>query len=65
VLNNPVNGPAWLANKLHPYGVALEPGEIILGGSFTAPVPARAGDSFHIDYGPLGSISCRFASNGD
>ena len=60
VLNNPVNGPAWLANKLHPYGVTLEPGEIILGGSFTAPVPARAGDTFHIDYGPLGSIGCRF-----
>ncbi len=59
VLNNPVNGPAWLANKLHPYGVSLEPGEIILGGSFTAPVPARVGDTFHIDYGPLGSIGFR------
>jgi 2-oxo-hept-3-ene-1,7-dioate hydratase len=64
VLNNPANGPAWLANKLHPYGVALEPGEIILGGSFTAPVPARSGDTFHIDYGPLGSISCRFVGSG-
>lgn len=61
VLNHPANGPAWLANKLAPYGETLEPGEIILGGSFTAPVPARAGDSFHIDYGPLGSISVRFA----
>lgn len=64
VLNNPVNGPAWLANKLYPYGVTLEPGEIILGGSFTAPVPARPGDTFHIDYGPLGSIACRFACAG-
>jgi 2-oxo-hept-3-ene-1,7-dioate hydratase len=64
VLNNPVNGPAWLANKLYPYGVALEPGEIILGGSFTAPVPARTGDTFHVDYGPLGSISCRFTGAG-
>jgi 2-oxo-hept-3-ene-1,7-dioate hydratase len=62
VLNNPVNGPAWLANKLYPYGVSLESGEIILGGSFTAPVPARPGDTFHIDYGPLGSITCRFTS---
>jgi 2-oxo-hept-3-ene-1,7-dioate hydratase len=41
--------------------VTLEAGEIFLGGSFTAPVPARAGDSFHVDYGPLGSISVRFA----
>jgi 2-oxo-hept-3-ene-1,7-dioate hydratase len=65
VLNNPGNGPAWLANKLHAYDVSLEAGEIILGGSFTAPVPARAGDTFHIDYGPLGSISCRFVGAGD
>ncbi len=60
VLNHPANGPAWLANKLHPYGEVLEPGEIVLGGSFIAPVDARAGDVFHIDYGPCGSISFRF-----
>lgn len=60
VLNHPANGPAWLANKLHPHNVALEPGEIVLGGSFTAPTAARAGDTFHADYGPLGSISVRF-----
>ncbi len=61
VLNHPANGVAWLANKLHPHGVTLEPGQVILGGSFTAPVPAKAGDTFHVDYGPLGSISVRFA----
>lgn len=61
VLNHPANGVAWLANKLHPYGVALQPGQVILGGSFTAPVPARLGDTFHADYGPLGSIAMRFA----
>jgi len=60
VLNNPLNGPAWLANKLHPYGVALEPGQVILGGSFTTPIPARAGDTFHVDYGSLGAVSMRF-----
>ena len=60
VLNHPANGPAWLANKLAAYDEALEPGEIILGGSFTAPVFASAGDTFHIDFGPLGSIAVRF-----
>lgn len=60
VLNHPANGPAWLAKKLAPHGERLEPGEIILGGSFTAPVFAKAGDSFHIDYGSLGAISVRF-----
>ena len=60
VLNHPANGVAWLANKLAPYDVQLEPGQIILGGSFTRPVPASRGDTFHVDYGNMGSISCRF-----
>lgn len=61
VLNHPANGPAWLANKMAPHGEHLEPGQIVLGGSFTAPIFAREGDSFHVDYGPLGAISVRFA----
>ena len=60
VLNHPANGVAWLANRLAPYGESLEPGQIVLGGSFTAPVFARPGDSFHVDYGQLGAISVRF-----
>lgn len=60
VLNHPANGVAWLANKIAPYGEGLEPGEIVLGGSFTRPVACAAGDTFHADYGPLGSISVRF-----
>ena len=60
VLNHPANGVAWLANKLHPHGITLQPGQIILGGSFTRPVSAQAGDTFHIDYDQLGSISFRF-----
>jgi len=60
VLNHPANGPAWLANKLAPHGETLKAGQIILGGSFTAPVFARPGDSFHVDYGTMGSISVRF-----
>ena len=61
VLGNPALGVAWLANKLAPYGESLEAGEIILGGSFTAPVIGKAGDSFHVDYGQMGSISFRVA----
>jgi 2-oxo-hept-3-ene-1,7-dioate hydratase len=60
VLNHPAHGVAWLANKLSAYGVGLETGEVILGGSFTRPVYAKAGDTFHVDYGAYGSISCRF-----
>ncbi|HEI8866710.1 2-oxo-hept-4-ene-1,7-dioate hydratase [Serratia sp. AKBS12] len=60
VLNHPANGVAWLANKLFPHDVELEAGQIILGGSFTRPVAARRGDTFHVDYGQMGCISCRF-----
>jgi 2-oxo-hept-3-ene-1,7-dioate hydratase len=60
VLNHPGNGVAWLANKLALHDERLEAGEIVLGGSFTRPVPCAAGDTFHADYGPLGSISVRF-----
>lgn len=60
VLSHPANGVAWLANKLAPHGAALETGEVVLAGSFTRPVTANAGDVFHADYGPLGSIAVRF-----
>ena len=60
VLNHPANGVAWLANKLAAHDEGLAAGEIVLGGSFTRPVPCAAGDVFHADYGPLGCIAVRF-----
>ena len=60
VLNHPAAGVAWLANKIAPYGEGLAEGDIVLAGLFTRPTPAVAGDAFHIDYGPLGSIAFRF-----
>lgn len=60
VLGHPATGVAWLANKLARHGIGLEPGQIILGGSFTAPVPIAKGDVFCADYGPLGKIVARF-----
>lgn len=60
VLNHPANGVVWLANKLGPRGITLEPGQVILSGSFTRPVWAHVGDTFAVDYGALGSVNCRF-----
>lgn len=60
VLNHPANGVAWLADKLSAHGVSLEPGQVVLAGSFTAPVPARPGDTFQVDYGPLGQVAMHF-----
>ena len=61
VLGHPALGVAWLANKLAPWKERLEPGEIILSGSFTAPLFASPGDRFQVEYGALGSISVRFS----
>lgn len=60
VLNHPANGVAWLARRYAAIGRRLEAGQMVLAGSFTRPVDCRAGDVFHVDYGPLGAISCRF-----
>src|SRR6478735_1890507 len=60
VLNHPATGVAWLANKLHQHGARLEAGEIILAGSFTRPVWVSRDDTVLCDYGPMGTISCRF-----
>ena len=60
VLNHPATGVAWLANKIAPYDERLEAGDVVLAGSFTRPTPAQPGDSFHVDYGPLGSVAFRF-----
>lgn len=60
VLNHPANGVAWLARRYARHGVALEPGQVILGGSFTRPVDCRAGDTFHVDYGELGGVAFGF-----
>ncbi|GGN99536.1 2-oxo-hept-4-ene-1,7-dioate hydratase [Nocardia rhizosphaerihabitans] len=60
VLNHPATGVAWLANKLAQHGGYLEAGEIVLAGSFTRPMWVEQGDTVLADYGPMGTISCRF-----
>ena len=60
VLNHPANGVAWLANRLAPHDEQLNPGDVVLAGSFTRPTPAVRGDNIHADRGPLGSIAFRF-----
>ena len=51
---------AWVARRLAPYGLAIEPGQIVLAGSFTRASPTRPGDNFIADYGPLGTVTCSF-----
>jgi 2-oxo-hept-3-ene-1,7-dioate hydratase len=60
VLGHPALGVAWLANKLGQHGVTLEPGHLVLAGSFTRVVFARKGDTLHADFGQLGGLAIQF-----
>jgi 2-oxo-hept-3-ene-1,7-dioate hydratase len=51
----------WLTRRLADLGASLQPGELILAGSFTRPLWVERGDEFVADYGGLGSLEFRFA----
>jgi len=60
VLGNPATAVAWLANKVHRFGVSLEAGHVILPGSCTRAVDVRPGDVVRADFDVLGPVSVRF-----
>lgn len=60
VMGHPAMGIVWLANRLARHDIMLEPGHILLAGSFTRPVNIAAGDVIHADFGPLGAIGVSF-----
>ena len=57
VMGNPINAVAWLANKLHEYGVTPEPGHVILSGSFIKAIPFKPGDSVVALFDHLGEVT--------
>ncbi len=48
-LDHPARAVAWLANKLSEFGIALEPGDIVMSGSWIAVQPAQKGDVFVLE----------------
>lgn len=60
VLGHPAKGICWIAKRFAPHGISLEPGQVLLSGSFTAPIKVKAGDIIKADYGDLGVISVNF-----
>ncbi len=60
VQDHPAKGICWVCKRFAPHGVALEPGQFILSGSFTRPVVVNPGDVFACDYGALGTINVTF-----
>jgi 2-keto-4-pentenoate hydratase len=59
VMGNPINAVVWLANKLHEFGVAMQPGDVILSGSFVKAIPFDAGDTILALYDQLGEVTLR------
>jgi 2-oxo-hept-3-ene-1,7-dioate hydratase len=60
VLGHPAMGVVWLANKLGEHGITMQPGHIVLAGSFTRVVFAQKGDTLHGDFGQLGGVAVQF-----
>jgi 2-oxo-hept-3-ene-1,7-dioate hydratase len=61
VLGDPVLGIVWLARRLAHYGQRIEPGQVILSGSFIRPIECPPGTDIHADFGTFGDVSLRFA----
>ena len=47
---------AWLANTLHGFGVTIEPGHVVLSGSFVRAVRIGAGDTITAVFDQLGDV---------
>ncbi len=61
VLNDPIESVVWLARRMAQYGQSIEPGQVILSGSFIRPVECPpAGTEIHADFGPFGSVDIAF-----
>jgi len=61
VLDDPVMGLVWLARRMHQYGQRIEAGQIILSGSFIAPLECPPGTEIEADFGPFGAVRIGFA----
>ena len=59
-LGDPVAAVAWLANKLAPFDITLEPGHFIMTGALHAAFDVQPGDLIEAEFDRLGPVSMRF-----
>lgn len=60
VLNDPVTSVLWLAQRMAQYGQKIEPGQIVLSGSFIRPIECPSGSHIHADFGAFGQVAISF-----
>jgi len=61
VLNDPVESVVWLARRMAQYGQSIQPGQIILSGSFIRPVECPPSSKIQADFGSFGSVNITFS----
>ncbi|WP_150525625.1 2-oxo-hept-4-ene-1,7-dioate hydratase [Roseibium sediminis] len=61
VLNDPAESVAWLARRMSGYGQRIEPGHIVLSGSFVRPIECPPATEIHADFGSFGTVDIAFA----
>ena len=60
VLNDPVTGIVWLAQRMAEYGQRIEAGQVILSGSFIRPVECPSGSFIEADFNQFGRVEMHF-----
>lgn len=60
VLDDPVMGLVWLARRMGQYGQRIEAGQVVLSGSFIAPIECPLGTRIEADFGPFGGVNIGF-----
>lgn len=60
VLGSPVNSVVWLAGALSSYGRQLEPGDLVMSGSFTKQYPVSQGDEVRASFSSFGTAQVSF-----
>jgi 2-oxo-hept-3-ene-1,7-dioate hydratase len=61
VLNDPVESVVWLARRMTQYGQSIQPGQVILSGSFIRPVECSSGSEITADFGDFGHVDISFS----
>jgi 2-oxo-hept-3-ene-1,7-dioate hydratase len=60
VLNDPIQSVIWLVERMANYEQHIEPGQVILSGSFIRPIECTAGSKIFADFGDFGTVNISF-----
>ena len=61
VLGDPRKALTWFVNEASTYCGGVKAGQFVTTGTCIVPMAVAPGDAVTIDYGVLGTISCRLA----